>query len=125
VAEAADGGVVEVWGDGTAVRSYIYVDDLVEGVCTLMNSDLDGPANIGISEYVTVDELVKMVIAVSGKHLGVKYVDGPVGVRSRNFSHARIESLGWRPRYSLADGIAATYPWIESQVASVAASQPS
>jgi nucleoside-diphosphate-sugar epimerase len=125
VAEAADGGVVEAWGDGTAVRSYIYVDDLVEGVCTLMNSDLDGPANIGTSEYVTVDELVKMVVAVSAKHLGVKYIDGPVGVRSRNFSHARIESLGWRPRYSLADGIAATYPWIESQVASVAASQPS
>ena len=123
VAEAAEGGVVEVWGDGSAVRSYIYVDDLVEAVYTLMHSDLEGPANIGISEYVTVDELVRMVIAASGKNVEVKYVDGPVGVQSRNFSHARIESLGWRPRFSLVDGIAATYPWIEHEVAMVEAGQ--
>lgn len=117
VAEALDGGAVEVWGDGSAVRSYVYVDDLVEGIYTLMHSDLEGPANIGTSEYVTVDELVQLVIDASGKELGMKHIDGPVGVQSRNFSHARIESLGWRPRFSLAEGIAQTYPWIEAQVA--------
>lgn len=116
VAEASEGGVVEVWGDGRAVRSYIYVDDLVEAVYTLMHSDLEGPANIGISEYLTVDELVQMVIKASGKSLDVKYIDGPVGVQSRNFSHDRIESLGWRATYSTADGIAATYAWINAQV---------
>lgn len=121
VAEAPEGGVVEVWGDGAAVRSYIYVDDLVEGICALMRSDIDGPVNIGTSEYVTVEELVRTVIATSGKALDVKYVEGPVGVRSRNFSHARIESLGWRPRFSLAEGVRATYPWIEREVAGAAA----
>ena len=119
VAEAPDGGTVEVWGTGTAVRSYIYVDDLVEGVFTLMRSGMEGPANIGIDEYVTVEELVQMVIETSGKSLDVKYVDGPVGVQSRNFSHDRIESLGWQPRFSLAEGIAATYSWIDGQVESV------
>jgi len=116
VAEAAPGGIVEVWGDGTAVRSYIYVDDLVEGICTLMDSDIEGPANIGTSEYVTVDELVHMVIAASGKELEVKHIDGPVGVQSRNFSHARIEALGWSPKVGLDQGIRTTYAWIEQQV---------
>lgn len=121
VAEALDGGTVEVWGDGSAVRSYVYVDDLVEGIYALMHSDLEGPANIGTSEYVTVDELVQLVINTSGKQLDVKHIDGPVGVQSRNFSHARIESLHWRPRLSLAQGIGQTYPWIEQQVARAAA----
>lgn len=116
VAEAPDGGTIEVWGDGSAIRSYIYVDDLVEGICALMRSDLEGPANIGTSEYVTVDELVDTVISASGKTLTVEHVDGPVGVQARNFSHARIEGLGWRPRYSLDEGIGRTYPWVEEQV---------
>ena len=120
VAEALEGGTVEVWGDGSAVRSYVYVDDLVEGIYTLMHSDLEGPANIGTSEYVTVDELVQLVIDASGKRLEIKHVDGPVGVQSRNFSHSRIESLGWRPGFSLDEGIAQTYPWIEEQVARAA-----
>ncbi len=116
VAEAPDGGSIEVWGDGTAIRSYTYVDDLVEGIYTLMHSDLDGPANIGSPEYVSVKELVDAVIAKSGKALEVAYVDGPVGVQSRNFSHARIESLGWRAKFSLEEGIGRTYEWVEGQV---------
>jgi nucleoside-diphosphate-sugar epimerase len=116
VAMARDGGEIEVWGDGSAVRSYIYVDDLIEGVYQLMQSDLEGPANIGTSEYVSVAELVDAVIDISGKQLGIKYVEGPVGVQSRNFSHARIESLGWKPQHSLRDGLAITYPWIAEQV---------
>ena len=116
VAEAEDGGTIEVWGDGTAVRSYTYVDDMVDGIYRLMQSDLVGAVNIGCPQYVTVDELVAVVSEVAGKRLHIRHVDGPVGVQSRNFSNARIESLGWCPKYFLKDGIALTYPWIESQV---------
>jgi len=116
VAEAQDGGTIEVWGDGTAVRSYTYVDDMVDGIFRLMHSDLEGAANIGCPEYVSVDELVETVAAAAGKTIHIKHVPGPVGVQSRNFSNARIYSLGWKARFSLKDGIALTYPWIEGQV---------
>lgn len=116
-AEAPDGGQIEVWGDGSAVRGYTYVDDMVRGIRRLMASDLEGPVNIGNPEYVTVDSLAKTVIAVSGKNLDIRHIEGPVGVRSRNFSNARIESLGWRSQWTLRAGIAQTYPWIASQVA--------
>jgi GDP-D-mannose 3', 5'-epimerase len=117
VAEADDGGTIEVWGDGTAVRSYTYVADMVEGIYRLMQSDLEGPVNIGSPEYNTVKELVDTVAEFSGKRIAVRYVPGPVGVQSRNFSNERIYSLGWRSRYLLRDGIAETYPWIAEQVA--------
>jgi len=116
VAEADNGGTIDVWGDGTAVRSYTYVDDLVDGIVRLMRSDLDVPANIGSPEYVSVRELVETVIALSGKQIGVRYVPGPVGVQSRNFSNARIYSLGWHAATSLREGIGVTYAWIEQQV---------
>jgi nucleoside-diphosphate-sugar epimerase len=116
VAEAEDGGTIEVWGNGTAVRSYTYADDMVDGIYRLMQSDLVGAVNIGCPQYVTVEELVATVSEVAGKRLSIRYVDGPVGVQSRNFSNARIESLGWSPKFFLKDGIALTYPWIESQV---------
>lgn len=116
VAEAEDRGTIEVWGDGTAVRSYTYVSDMVDGVYMLMQSDLEGPANIGSPEYVSVDELVATVIEVSGKRIKVKHVEGPVGVQSRNFTNARIHCLGWRANMSLREGIGYTYPWIDAQV---------
>jgi GDP-D-mannose 3', 5'-epimerase len=116
VAEAEDGGTIEVWGDGSAVRSYTYVTDMVEGIYLLMQSDLEGPANIGCPQYVTVDELVATVIEVSGKHVHIQHVEGPVGVLSRNFSNERIYSLGWQPQVFLKQGISHTYPWIDSQV---------
>lgn len=122
VAEAPDGGTIEVWGDGSAIRAYTYVSDMVEGIYALTHSDLEGPTILGSSEYVTVDELVAIAIEVSGKQLEVKHVDGPVGVRARNFSKARIESLGWRPRVSLREGIGRTYAWIEGQVATLSSS---
>jgi nucleoside-diphosphate-sugar epimerase len=116
VAEIEDGGTIEVWGDGSAIRSYTYVDDMVEGIYMLMQSDLHGAVNIGSPQYVTVNELVATVAAVAGKKVHVKHVEGPVGVHSRNFSNARIYSLGWQSRFSLLDGIMSTYPWIEAQV---------
>ena len=81
-----------------------------------MQSDLEGPVNIGNPEYVTVNELVAAVCAVAGKSVEIRHIDGPVGVQSRNFSNGRIESLGWRARFRLLDGVARTYPWIENQV---------
>jgi nucleoside-diphosphate-sugar epimerase len=118
---------IPVWGDGTAVRAYTYVDDLVEGVYLLMQADparhpelVEGPggilAIIGGDEYVTVDELVETVIAVSGKEIEIEHVEGPVGVHARNFDKSKIKSLGWEAETSLREGIAKTYAWIEGQV---------
>jgi GDP-D-mannose 3',5'-epimerase len=116
VAEVEDGGTIEVWGDGSAVRSYTYIDDMVDGIFRLMHSDLQGAVNIGCPQYVTVNELVESVARVAGKKIDVRHVVGPVGVQSRNFSNERIYSIGWRSRFCLDDGIALTYPWVEEQV---------
>jgi nucleoside-diphosphate-sugar epimerase len=116
VAEADDGGIIQVWGDGSAIRSYTYVDDMVDGIYRLMQSNLEGPVNIGSPEYVSVDQLVDVVARVAAKRITTEHVPGPVGVRSRNFSNARAYSLGWRPRFSLEDGIRQTYPWVAEQV---------
>lgn len=117
VAMAADGGAIEVWGDGTAVRSYTYVDDMVDGLRRLMDSTLDEPANIGAADYVTVEQLVRLVLRVAAKDVQVRWVTGPVGVRARNFGNRRIAALGWRPTISLAEGMARTYRWVAEQVA--------
>ena len=116
VAEVEDGGTIEVWGDGTAVRSYTHVNDMVDGIFLLMHSDLHGAANIGCPQYVTVNELVDTVAEVAGKKIHVKHIEGPVGVQSRNFSNARIYSTGWKPKVFLKEGIQLTYPWVEAQV---------
>jgi len=116
VAEVEDGGVIEVWGDGKAIRSYTYIDDMIEGIYKLTHSDLEGPVNIGNPEYVSVDELVECAAAVAGKKIEIKHIDGPVGVLSRNFSNERIYSLGWKAEFPLKVGIEQTYPWIEAQV---------
>jgi GDP-D-mannose 3',5'-epimerase len=116
VAEVEDDGTIEVWGDGSAIRSYTYVADMVDGIYRLMHSDLEGAVNIGCPEYVSVNELVATVAQVAGKKINVKHVEGPVGVQSRNFSNERIYSTGWQAKYFLKDGIACTYPWISEQV---------
>jgi nucleoside-diphosphate-sugar epimerase len=116
VAEAQDGGSIEVWGDGTAIRSYTYVSDMVEGIYLLMHSDLHGAANIGCPQYVSVDELANTAARVAGKTIKLKHVAGPVGVQSRNFANDRIYSLGWKAKVFLEEGIRSTYPWIEKQV---------
>ena len=116
VAEAPDGGAIPVWGDGTAIRNYTYVGDMVDGIYRLTQSDLAGAVNLGGNEYVTVAELVQTVIDVSGKDIGIEYVEGPVRVHSRNFDKTRSHSLGWEAKVPLKEGIGATYPWIEAQV---------
>ena len=116
VAMAPEGGIVEIWGDGSAVRSYTYVDDMVDGIYRLMHSDLEGGVNIGCPQYVTVKELVEVVAEVAKKIVIIKSVPGPVGVQSRNFSNSRIELIGWRSRFDLKAGITLTYPWVKSQV---------
>lgn len=116
VAEAADGGSIEVWGDGTAIRSYTYVDDMVDGIYLLMHSELEGAVNIGCPQYVSVNELVATVAEIAEKEIHINYIDGPVGVQSRNFSNSRIYSIGWRAKYYLREGIKQTYPWIKTQV---------
>jgi nucleoside-diphosphate-sugar epimerase len=121
VAEVQDGGAIEVWGDGTAIRSYTHVDDMIEGIFLLMQSGLHGPVNIGCPQYVSVNTLVETVAEVAGKKITVRHVEGPVGVQSRNFSNARIYSIGWRSKVFLKEGIALTYPWIEAQVKASAA----
>jgi nucleoside-diphosphate-sugar epimerase len=117
VAEARDGETIEIWGDGSAVRSYVYVADLIEAIFRLMQSDVATPVNIGSPEYVSVSELVRTVADVARKNIGVRSVPGPVGVRSRNFSDELITSIGWWPTYTLRRGIELTYPWIAKQVA--------
>lgn len=117
VAEAADGGTIEVWGDGSAMRAYTYIDDMVDGIVRLIQSDLENGVNIGRQEYVSVDELARLVAEVAGKRIEIRHVTGPVGVTARNFRNDRIRSIGWQSRFSLRDGIARTYPWIREQVA--------
>jgi GDP-D-mannose 3',5'-epimerase len=116
VAEMEDGGSIEVWGDGTAVRCYTYVDDMLDGIYQLMQSEVDVPVNIGLPEYCTVDELARVIAQVSGKNVAIEHVEGPVGVQSRNFANDKIYTTGWRAKWSLEAGIAETYPWIEAQV---------
>lgn len=113
---AKKGGEVEVWGDGKAVRCFTYIGDLLSGIRALMKSEINKPTNIGSDEYVTVNKLAQTVIKASGKKLKIKHVKGPVGVESRNFSNNQIYSTGWRPKYSLEQGIAIHYPWVEKQV---------
>ncbi|OGV63990.1 MAG: NAD-dependent dehydratase [Lentisphaerae bacterium RIFOXYA12_FULL_48_11] len=116
IASVENGGTIEIWGDGTAVRSYTHVDDMVDGIYMLMQSNLEGAVNIGCPQYVSVNELVTTVCEVAGKKVNVNHVKGPVGVQSRNFSNARIYSIGWKPKIFLKEGIEKTYPWIQKQI---------
>ena len=116
IASVENGGTIEIWGDGTAVRSYTHVDDMVEGIYMLMQSNLEGAANIGCPQYVSVNELVATVCEVAGKNVNVNHIKGPVGVQSRNFSNERIFSIGWKPKIFLKEGIEKTYPWIQKQL---------
>jgi GDP-D-mannose 3',5'-epimerase len=117
VAETADGGAIEMWGDGKQTRSFLYIDECLEGVLRLMRSDWTGPVNIGSEEMVTINELAEMVMEVAGKKLSIHHIDGPLGVRGRNSDNRLIaEKLGWKPSLQLIEGLRQTYSWIEEQV---------
>lgn len=114
--KVAEDNTIEVWGDGQQVRNFIYVNDLVRGIYTLMHSHETRPTNIGTEQRVTIDTLVQTIADVAGKRVKIKHVDGPVGVQARHFSHERMWALGWSPRYSLHSGISRLYPWVAEQV---------
>jgi nucleoside-diphosphate-sugar epimerase len=117
VAEAKDGGEIEIWGDGKHTRSFLYIDGCLEGVERLMNSDFSGPVNIGSEEMVTINHLAELAMLVSGKKLRIKHISGPLGVRGRNSDNKLIRAkLGWEPSMRLHDGLAVTYSWIEKQL---------
>ena len=117
VASAPDGGEIEIWGDGEQTRSFLYIDECVEGVRRLMNSQFRGPVNIGSEEMVTINQMASMVMDIAGKDLTLRHIDGPTGVRGRNSDNKLIrEKLSWSPSMPLKIGLARTYEWIQSQI---------
>lgn len=118
VAEATDGGSIEIWGDGKQTRSFLYIDECLDGIRRLMESNFTGPVNIGSDEMVTINELAEMTASVAEKNISLTHIDGPLGVRGRNSDNRLIaEKLGWRPTQPLRAGIEKTYAWIAEQVA--------
>jgi nucleoside-diphosphate-sugar epimerase len=117
VAEAADGGEIEVWGDGKQTRSFFFVDECVEGVMRLMQSDFTGPVNIGSEEMISINGLAQMAIEISGKNLNIKNIPGPLGVRGRNSDNKLYrEKIGWESSKTLREGMQQTFVWINQQV---------
>jgi nucleoside-diphosphate-sugar epimerase len=118
VIEAGDGGTIEIWGDGKQTRSFLYVDECVEGIRRLMESDFSGPVNIGSEEMISINDFAKLIAEISGKSITINNIKGPEGVRGRNSDNALIqEKLGWAPSHSLREGITKTYHWIAEQAA--------
>ncbi len=118
VAAAEPGGEIEIWGDGEQTRSFCYIDDCVEGIYRLMQSAYREPLNLGTERMVTINELTRIIIDISGKSdLKLRHVNGPQGVRGRNSDNTRLRTvLGWEPQVELEDGLAQTYRWIEKQI---------
>lgn len=117
VAEAKEGSEIEIWGDGKQTRSFLYIDECLEGVLRLTRSKFRGPVNIGSEEMVTINQLAQIVIEISEKKLKITNVSGPTGVRGRNSDNKLIrEKLGWEPNIKLEDGLKITYKWIAEQV---------
>jgi len=113
----SEGGEIEVWGDGKQTRSFLYIDECLEGIRRLMDSDFVGPVNIGSEEMISINDLALMVADIAGKKISFKHIDGPLGVRGRNSENSLIkEKLGWSPNYPLRKGMEKTYAWIEGQV---------
>jgi nucleoside-diphosphate-sugar epimerase len=118
VAEAENGGTIEIWGDGKQTRSFLYIDECLDGTLRLMRSDFAGPVNIGSEEMISINNLAMLVADVAGKRVSIRNIDGPVGVRGRNSDNHMIdETIGWKPSQPLRAGIERTYAWISDQVA--------
>jgi GDP-D-mannose 3', 5'-epimerase len=117
IAEAKDGGEIEIWGDGKQTRSFLFIDECIEGIMKLVKSEFSGPVNIGSEEMVTINQLAMITADVAGKKILIKHIKGPLGVRGRNSDNRLIiKKLGWAPSRPLKDGIAKTYEWIAAQM---------
>jgi len=117
IAEAPDGTEIEMWGDGLQTRSFLYIDECLEGVEKLMNSDFIGPVNIGSDEMVSINQMAELIMKIAGKKLRIKHISGPLGVRGRNSDNRLIaEKLKWKPSQPLVEGLTKTYKWIAQQV---------
>ena len=117
IAVAKNQQSIDIWGSGNQTRSFLYIDDCLDGIHTLMQSQFTGPLNIGSEEMVSINELAKMVISISGKNLKLNHVAGPVGVDGRNSDNRLARAkIGWIPKVALKDGLIKTYRWIEQQV---------
>ena len=117
VAEAEDGGEIEIWGDGLQTRSFLYIDECLEGVLRLMDSDFCEPVNIGSEEMVTINQLAEMAMSIAGKKIMLRHVAGPLGVRGRRSDNKLIQQrLGWAPSRPLREGLEKTWAWIAEQV---------
>ncbi len=117
VAMAREGGEIEIWGDGQQTRSFLYIDECLEAIRRLVESEFQGPVNIGSEEMVTINQLAAMTMKIAGKELAIRHVRGPVGVCGRNSDNAKIRAeLGWEPSRPLDEGLAKSYQWIAGQV---------
>lgn len=117
VAEATEGGSIEIWGDGLQTRSFLFIDECIEGTLRLMRSEFTGPVNIGSEEMISLNDLAHMVMKIAGKDLTIQNIPGPQGVRGRNSDNRLIQQkLNWSPQATLQSGMEKTYQWIESQV---------
>jgi len=117
IAETEDGGYIDVWGDGSQTRSFLFIDECLEGSLKMMASDKHGPYNVGSDEMISINNFAKMIIDISGKDIKINNIPGPLGVRGRNSENTLIEKeLGWSPSRPLREGIEKTYHWINEQV---------
>jgi len=119
VAETPDGGEFQIWGDGMQTRSFLYIDECLDGMRRLMESTFEGPVNIGSDEMATIIGLAEAIMSIAGKRLAISHIPGPLGVRGRNSDNRLIlEKLGWAPSRQLREGLEKTYSWIKKQVIS-------
>lgn len=117
VALAENGGKIDIWGDGLQTRSFLYVDECIEGTVRLLRSNFEGPVNIGSEEMVSINDLAKIVISLSGKEIRINNVPGPEGVRGRNSNNKLMKAmLNWAPHEPLSIGMEKTYAWIASEI---------
>jgi nucleoside-diphosphate-sugar epimerase len=117
VAEASEGGEIEIWGDGRQTRSFLYIDECLDGIRRLMESEFTGPVNIGSEEMVTINQLAETIMNVASKRVSVRHIAGPLGVRGRNSDNRLIrERLGWAPSRPLREGLEVTYRWISQRL---------
>ncbi len=119
IAMSEGGGEIEIWGDGNQTRSFLYIDECLEGVRRLVNSDFVGPVNIGSDEMVSINKLAEIIMKISNKSINLKHIPGPLGVRGRNSDNKLIKTkLDWAPSKKLEEGLDQTYNWINSQIKS-------